>query len=205
MRNRMKPLLATYYVNIGAVGEISSDRIKSSGIYEQMRKLEGREFARKWRSAEMQIALDQQTARLIGHHIFLGKERLNTLLKPIEQELAKKGEFEMYPYKTRSSFVRKLPENLLDRLQPVFEQSNLFDPELEFQKRFDEWRKSYISQLDTAKTETKKGPGYEKRLFNGYKAILHRQLPVLEALFGDLVELLAEAGYLEANLNKHFS
>jgi hypothetical protein len=61
MTNRLKPLLATYYGSAHSIEKIAFERIEASAEYERMcKQLDGPEFVRKWRTAEMRIVLTKE-------------------------------------------------------------------------------------------------------------------------------------------------
>lgn len=198
MTNRMKPLLATYHANRPAIDKITSQRIDASGEYEQMcKQLDGPEFVRKWRSAEMRILPDQKTAWLIGHHILCAQQEiLQPTVTLLNDPFMKKAQSEPYPRSHRCKIIRELPEALLNRLEPVFSQNALFDPTQKFKKQFDAWQKSLVSQLDEADRNTARGNGYQTRRYAVYREIFDAVLPQIQAWFDELVALLAEAGHV---------
>ena len=75
---------------------------------------------------------------------------------------------EMYPPHDRCKIIRNFPESLLNRLEPVFSQSALFDPEQKFQNQFNVWHKSYVWQLDQAELYAEKGKEYQTYLAGAY-------------------------------------
>jgi hypothetical protein len=204
MTNRLKPLLTTYYGNTHSIENISTQRIEASGEYDRMcKQLDGPEFVRKWRTAEMRIVPDQRTAYIIGHHILCAQQEiLQPRVELIDQPFASKGQSDLYPRSHRCKLIRELPEDLLGRLQPVFSKSALFDPPQKFQKEFNAWQKSIVSQLDRAERNIERGPGYQTRRFDAYREIFYDNYPVIRAWFDELVALLAEAGYVDHRMPK---
>lgn len=194
MKNRMKPLLATYDANRSTIDKIASDRIEASGEHERMcKQLDGPEFTKAWRNAEMRIVPDQKTASLICHHVARAQEILRRTVTHLDEPFMQKAQSEPYPRSHRCKIIRELPETLLSRLQPVFSQSALFDPAQEFKKQFDGWRKSLVSQLDQAERNIEKGKGYQIRRFEAYREIFAREYPVIEAWFDGIIKLLISA------------
>lgn len=199
MTSRLKPLLATYYANSAPIDKIASRRIKLSGEYEQMcKKLEGPRFAQKWRTAEMGIVPAQRTALNIGHHILRAQEILHATVTYLDGPSAQKIQPVPCPPSRRCRIIRELPKTLLQRLDSVFSESALFDPDQEFKKQFDTWQKSLVSQLDLAEEGIGKGKGSQNLRYAAYREIFDAVLPVIEAWFDEFVALLAEAGHAEA-------
>lgn len=199
MTTRVKPLLAMYGANRGAINKIATARLDESGEYDQMcKQLSGPEFVRKWRTTEMRIVPDQKTAWLIGHHILCAQQEiLQPTVTLLNEPFRKKAQPEPYPRSDRCKIIRELPEALLNRLQPVFSQTALFDPAQDFKKQFDAWQKSLVSQLDEAERGIVKGKGYQTRRYAAYREIFDAVLPQIEAWFDAMVALLAEAGYVD--------
>lgn len=199
MTNRLKPLLAFYNLNRTSINKIASERIEASGEYERMcKQFDGPEFVRKWRTAEMRIVPAQRAAHIIGHHVLCTqKEILQPTVTLLNAPFIKKAQSEPYPSRHRCGLIRELPEALLNRLQPVFSQSALFDPAQKFKNQFEAWQKSLVLQLDQAKQGIKGGKVYQTRPFDAYQSILDATHPVIKAWFDELIALLAEAGHTE--------
>lgn len=197
MINRLKPLLAMYTANRSTIDKISTQLIEASGEYERMcRQLDGAEFNKEWRTAEMQIVPDQRTAWLIKHHVLRAQEEiLQPTVTLLNEPFMKKAQYEPYPRSHRCKVIRELPETLLIRLQPVFSQTHLFDPPGKFKKQFDVWHKSYIVQLDQAERTIPKGKGYQTRRYPAYQEVFKNEYQAIKAWFDDLIALIAAAGY----------
>lgn len=204
MTNRLKPLLATYHANRAPIEKIATQRINSSGEYARMcKQLDGPEFTRKWRSAEMRIVPDQRSAHIIGHHVLRAQEILQDTVIYLDETRSQKLQPLPCPPSRRCRIIRELPETLLNRLEPIFSQSALFDPDQEFKKQFDTWQKSLVSQLDRAEHGIKKGKGSQTLRYAAYRRIFDDAHPVIKAWFDEFVALLAEAGHAEAIVSKH--
>lgn len=162
------------------------------------KQLAGPELARTWRRAEMRIVPDQRTAHIIGHHVLRAQEILQNVITYLDEPRTQKLQPVPCPPSRRCSVIRKLPETLLERLEPVFSQSALFDPAGKFKMQFDAWQKSLVSQLDRAEHGIEKGKGSQTLRYVAYREIFDAVLPVIEAWFDEFVALLAEAGHAEA-------
>jgi hypothetical protein len=79
--------------------------------------------------------------------------------------------------------MRELPEALLNRLEPVFSQSALFDPAQHFKRQFDAWQKSLVLQLEQAERHIKRGKEYQARRFAAYQKIFNIQHQIIKGWF----------------------
>jgi hypothetical protein len=189
----MNPLLATYAANQDAIDKIAARRLAASGEYERMcKQLDGAEFTKAWRRREMELVPDQRTAYIITHHMRQAEELLTNRLDQIEAPFEKKAQDEPYPHRDRCRNIRNLPGHLLNRLEPVFSQSALFDPARKFEKQFDTWHKSYVSQLDQAEQNIRKGKGYQTRRCDAYRQIFAREYLVIKAWFDEMATLVGK-------------
>lgn len=185
MTNRMKHLLAMYDANRGPIDKIASASIEKSNAYEKLckQRITGRDFTRKWRTAEMSLGPDPYAARLIYHHVSRAAEELAPFAEQLKQPFEKDWLRDPYPRRARCKNMRNLPESLLDRLEPVFSQNALFDPTKYFQIRFDTWHEIYVRHLNEVDTRVKKGKGIQDRRYREYETVFSRHQPVLDKWF----------------------
>lgn len=190
MTNRLKPLLAFYAANRGSISRMASARMKASTEYAQIWNLTtGPGYAQRLRTAEMALGPDQNTARLISHHVRIAAEILAPFAEQLEQPFEKDWLSDPYPRRQRCKNIRNLPEHLLGRLAPVFSQNALFDPAGNFEKRFDAWHQSYTGQLNQVDKMLKKGKGSLDRRYVAYKAVFLAERPSIDAWFEKMLEL----------------
>jgi len=184
MEKRMERLLGMYQANPAVISTIAHRRIEASSEYDRVWKLPtGPGYARRLRTAEIILVSDQYAAFLIDHHVSRAAEKLAAFVEQLKQPFEKDWLCDPYPRRQRCENMRNLPENLLDRLEPVFSQSALFDPTKYFQIRFDTWHEIYIRHLNEADKNVKKGKGIQDRLYREYETVFSRHQPVLDKWF----------------------
>ncbi len=190
MSTRIQPLLAMYDANRTAIENISARRFIEAKVRESIKHTGGAAYVRELRTKELAVVLDQKAAHLLWHNIRRADDEvLQGLATILQTPFCRRTAFDIYPPKDRCIYLKKLPDDLLNRLEPVFTRSDLFDPHRYYEKRFNVWCKSYITQLDQIDRIPNKSSDKYKRQYDAYATVFWDNHSIIKGLLDNMISV----------------